>query len=138
KTRASKIQANLIAVDEAHCISQWGYDFRPSYLKISQLREVFPKVKMLALTASATPRVQNDIVEKLEFKTHNQFQKSFDRPNLVYACLHEEDKNGRMLKLFQRVPGTALVYVSTRKLTKDIANFLKQNRLSADYYHGGL
>ncbi|MGZ5302528.1 MAG: RecQ family ATP-dependent DNA helicase, partial [Bacteroidia bacterium] len=128
----------LIAVDEAHCISQWGYDFRPSYLKIAALREIFPKIPVLALTASATPRVQIDIVAKLEFKDHKQFQKSFDRPNLIYACLKEEDKNGRLLKLFQRVPGTALVYVSTRRATKDIANFLKQNRLSADHYHGGL
>lgn len=138
KTRAAKIKANLIAVDEAHCISQWGYDFRPSYLKIAALREIFPTIPVLALTASATPRVQQDIVEKLQFKNHNQFQKSFDRPNLIYACLQEEDKNGRLLKLFDRVSGTGLVYVSTRKATKDIANFLKQNRLSADYYHGGL
>ncbi|RYD81864.1 MAG: RecQ family ATP-dependent DNA helicase [Sphingobacteriales bacterium] len=138
KSRAAKMKANLIAVDEAHCISQWGYDFRPSYLKIAALRDIFPKVPVLALTASATPRVQKDIVEKLEFKTPNQFRKSFDRPNLIYACIHEEDKNGRLLKLFERVKGTALVYVSTRRATKDIATFLKQNRLSADYYHGGL
>lgn len=137
--RASKFKVNLIAVDEAHCISQWGYDFRPSYLKIADIRSIFPDVPILALTASATPKVQDDICEKLQFKKDFKlFSKSFDRPNLVYASIFEEDKPGRLVKLFSKVKGTALVYTSTRRHTKEVANLLKQNGLSADFYHAGL
>jgi ATP-dependent DNA helicase RecQ len=137
--RAKKFKVSLIAVDEAHCISEWGYDFRPAYLRIAAVRDMFPQVPILALTASATPAVQKDIVEKLAFKrTHKLFQKSFDRPNLVYAVLPDEDKAGRLVKLFDKVIGSALVYCGTRKSTKEVAGILTRAGLSADYYHAGL
>lgn len=139
KARIHKLKVNLIAVDEAHCISEWGYDFRPSYLKIAEIRESFPGVPIIALTASATPRVQKDIQEKLLFKKNAQsFALSFDRPNLVYAVLEEENKRERLLKLFKSVKGSALVYAYTRHSVKEIAQFLQQNRLSTDFYHAGL
>lgn len=139
QARVQQMQINLIAVDEAHCISSWGYDFRPSYLKIAELRELLPSVPILALTASATTNVREDIKNNLNFKVnHCQFVKSFDRPNLIYAVLEEEDKKGRLLTLFQKVQGSALVYVRTRKAAKEIATHLMKHHLSASYYHAGL
>ncbi|MDQ3073374.1 MAG: RecQ family ATP-dependent DNA helicase, partial [Bacteroidota bacterium] len=137
--RAPEMKVNLIAVDEAHCISQWGFDFRPSYLKIAEIKTLFPKVPLLALTASATPTVQSDIRERLLFqKGHATFTMSFDRQNLVYAVLNDEDKKSRILKLLEKVAGTALIYVNTRKATHDLAIWLRKSNISADYYHGGL
>lgn len=138
RTRIKKMKVNLIAVDEAHCISQWGYDFRPPYLKIGDFRELLPNVPLLALTATATPPVIKDIQEKLFFKKENVFQKSYERTNLTYAVLKEEDKYNRLLKLLENVKGCGIIYVRNRKKTKDIAEFLIKNNISADFYHAGL
>ena len=137
--RAEKLNVNLIAVDEAHCISQWGYDFRPPYLKIAEIRKFFPKVPVLALTATATPRVESDICDKLSFgKKSNVFKQSFERANIVYSVMNEENKAGRMLRLLEMAPGSALVYCGYRRTCKEMADSLKQNGISADYYHAGL
>lgn len=133
-----KMKVSLIAVDEAHCISQWGYDFRPPYLEIAEIRQFFPAVPVLALTATATPEVVIDIQEKLLFKNKNLFQKSFKRDNLTYYVIKEEDKQNRMLRLMKRNPGTGIVYVRNRRKTREIAEFLKRNGIAADYYHAGL
>ncbi len=132
------INVNLLAVDEAHCISQWGYDFRPPYLQIAEIRQMIPLVPVLAVTASATPDVVVDIQEKLEFKSPHLIRQSFERENLAYMVLHEESKNTRLVKMLQRVPGTAIVYAGTRRRTYDIARHLIKNGISADYYHAGL
>ncbi len=138
KVRLQKMNINLLAIDESHCISQWGYDFRPSYLKIELLRELFPDVPVLALTATATPEVVKDIQEKLHFKKPNVLQKSFERKNLAYVVLHEEDKLARLVKIANKLHGTGIVYVRNRRKTQDIANYLKSNSISADFYHAGL
>ncbi len=138
KERYKKMNVNLIAVDESHCISQWGYDFRPSYLNIANLREQNPNVPFLALTATATPEVVIDIQKQLKFKEENALQKSFERKNLAYAILKEEDKLNRLLKILKKVQGTSVVYVRSRKKTKEIALFLLKNGVSADFYHAGL
>ena len=138
KERVKKMKVNLIAVDEAHCISQWGYDFRPSYLKISDLRELHPNVPILALTATATPEVVKEIQDKLHFKTEHVLRKSFERKNLAYAVLHEEDKNMRLLKLINNVHGSGIVYVRNRKKTQELAKFLSANGVSADFYNAGI
>lgn len=130
---------NLIAVDEAHCISQWGYDFRPPYLRIAALREYLNDVPVLALTASATKKVQDDICEKLQFnKNQQRFQQSFERPNLSYSVFNVPSKQNKLLEILQNVPGTAIVYCKSRKHTKDIADLLIMNKINADYYHAGL
>lgn len=138
KERLKKMNVNLFAIDEAHCISQWGYDFRPSYLNIANLRELKPDVPFLALTATATPEVVVDIQKQLGFKNENVLQKSFERKNLTYVVINEEDKNARLLKIFTKIKGTSMVYVRSRKKTREIAQFLYQNNISADYYHAGL
>jgi len=132
------MKINLIAVDEAHCISQWGYDFRPPYLKIAEIRSLLPQVPMLAVTASATPEVVDDIQDKLEFKEKNIIRQSFERENLAYVVLHEENKNGRIINMFKKVPGSAIVYAGTRRRTYDVARLLIKNGISADHYHAGL
>ncbi|MGG9971171.1 RecQ family ATP-dependent DNA helicase [Ferruginibacter sp. SUN002] len=130
---------NLIAVDESHCISQWGYDFRPSYLRIAALREYIPSVPVLALTASATKEVQDDICEKLLFKkTSERFQQSFDRPNLSYSAFNVSSKQNKLLEILNNVKGSAIVYCKSRKHTKDISDLLKLNKINADFYHAGL
>ncbi len=129
---------NLIAVDEAHCISQWGYDFRPPYLRIAAIKEYFPVVPVLALTASATPIVQDDICEKLQFKQPNIFRQSFEKPNLSFSALQADSKVNKLLDILQKVPGTAIVYCRNRKRTKEFAHLLALNNISADYYHAGL
>ena len=129
---------SLLAIDEAHCISQWGYDFRPPYLEIAKARDFLPGVPVIALTATATPVVVDDIQEKLSFAQKNAFKKSFERPNLTYLVYHEEDKYNRMLKVFRGVKGTGIVYVRNRKKTREIAEFLSQNGISATFYHAGL
>ena len=138
KTRVQKMNVNLIVVDEAHCISQWGYDFRPSYLKIADLRDFFPDVPVLAVTATATPEVVEDIQDKLRFRQKNALRKSFERKNLVYVVRNVEDKLKYLLKILNNVKGCGIVYVRSRKKTKEIAMFLKQNKISADHYHAGL
>lgn len=133
------IKISLIAVDEAHCISQWGYDFRPSYLRIAAIREYFPDVPILALTASATLEVQKDICDKLLFKKNQQsFQQSFERANLSYSAFELSSKQNKLLTILKKVPGTGIVYCKTRKRTKEIAEMLNLNGISADYYHAGL
>ena len=128
----------LLAVDESHCISQWGYDFRPSYLKIAEVRQYLPAVPVLALTATATPEVVDDIQEKLQFKEKNVFRKSFHRSNLAYVVRTTENKEEYLLKILKNVPGTSVVYVRNRKQTKEIADFLLQNGVSAEHFHAGL
>jgi ATP-dependent DNA helicase RecQ len=132
------LKIGLIAVDEAHCISQWGYDFRPPYLRIAEIRQLLPGVPILALTATATRTVVNDIQLKLGFKQNNLFEKSFERRNLAYVVFKEEDKHKRLLKILKNVPGTGIVYVRNRRKTREIAEFLIKNGISADYYNAGL
>ena len=112
----------LLAIDESHCISQWGYDFRPSYLKVADIRALLPGVPVLALTATATPEVVDDIQERLLFKEKNVFKKSFSRPNLAYIVRKTEDKLSELVHILQRVPGTAIVYVRNRKMTAEIGS----------------
>lgn len=136
--RLKLMKVNLLAIDEAHCISQWGYDFRPSYLKISEIRQYIPNVPILALTATATKNVVTDIQQKLLFKKENVFRKSFERKNLAYIVLYEEDKLSRLLKVVRNVKGSGVVYVRTRKRTSEIAEFLRRNSVSAAAYHAGM
>lgn len=138
RERISRMNVNLLAVDEAHCISQWGYDFRPPYLEIANIREILPDVPILALTATATPEVVDDIQERLEFKQKNVFQKSFARDNLAYIVLEEEGKMEKLLDILQKTKGSGIVYVRNRRKTKEIAQFLRQKGIAADYYHAGL
>jgi ATP-dependent DNA helicase RecQ len=132
------LHINLIAVDEAHCISQWGYDFRPSYLRIAALREELPHVPMLALTASATPAVQKDICEKLLLQSPNIFQQSFVRPNLSYSVLKADAKLNKLVHIINKVQGTAIVYCKSRKRTTEIAGLLQMHGIAAQHYHAGL
>ncbi|WP_194777130.1 RecQ family ATP-dependent DNA helicase [Pararhodonellum marinum] len=136
--RFKQMKVSLIAVDEAHCISQWGYDFRPPYLEIAALREYHPEVPFIALTASATQKVREDILEKLEFKSPNIFIKSFTRENLSYAVRQSENKLEKMVEILQKVPGSAIIYVRNRKATKTIATGLNQLGIQATFYHAGL
>jgi len=136
--RISQMQVNLIAIDEAHCISQWGYDFRPPYLNIIDVKKWHPTVPFLALTATATPEVIIDIQEKLAFQVNNLFQKSFERTNLAYVVLKEENKQKNLLNILQKVPGSSIVYTRNRRSTKEVATLLKRQKISADYYHAGL
>ncbi|HEV7782377.1 MAG TPA: RecQ family ATP-dependent DNA helicase, partial [Chitinophagaceae bacterium] len=140
---------NLIAVDEAHCISQWGYDFRPSYLKIAALREELPGVPVLALTASATEEVQRDICEKLTFpvsvqKTErfpdnwNVLRQSFERPNLSYSSFKTDSRINKIIEILKKVPGTGIIYCKSRKRTKDISELLRMEGIACDFYHAGL
>lgn len=138
KVRLEKMKVNLIAVDEAHCISQWGYDFRPSYLKIAELREHLPEVTVLALTATATPKVAEDIMNQLRFKQHRLLSKSFERKNLAYLVRQSIDKPNYILKIIRHVQGSGIVYVRNRKKAREIAFFLKKQGITADYYHAGL
>lgn len=136
--RLLQLPLTLIAVDEAHCISQWGYDFRPAYLKIADIRTHFPKVPILALTATATPEVAQDIQHKLDFINPEVFKDSFTRDNLSLVVRKTEDKERECLKILQKLNGSAIIYVRNRKKTKDLAAFLITNRISADFYHAGL
>ncbi len=129
----------LIAIDEAHCISQWGYDFRPSYLKIAKLREELPGVPVIALTASATLEVQNDICERMMFgKNHERFQQSFARPNLSYTVIEPSSKQTKLVEILSKITGSSIVYCKSRKQTQQIAELLQQHKISADFYHAGL
>ena len=141
RARVGKMKVSLLAVDEAHCLSQWGYDFRPPYLRIAELRELLPDVPCIALTATATEQVRADIVEKLRFgATHQVFQQSFARPNLSYSVLSTEDKLKRLLEVVRGVgpDKTSIVYARTRRQTEDAASYLNRQGLSAAAYHAGL
>lgn len=138
RQKLSYLPITLIAVDEAHCISQWGYDFRPSYLKIAELRTYFNEVNIIALTASAIKHVVDDIQHQLIFKNQNVFRQSFVRKNLRYVVQQEENKINRLLKLIANIGGSGIVYVRNRKKTEDLAGFLKKSEISALAYHAGL
>lgn len=133
-----RIKVNLIAIDEAHCISQWGYDFRPPYLRIAEIREFLPAVPFLALTATATPEVILDIQSKLLFHSSNVFRNSFERTNITYFVFKEEDKRRRILKIIKKVRGSGIIYVRNRRQTKEIAEFLAKQGIPATWYHAGM
>lgn len=136
--RIRHMKVNLFAVDEAHCISQWGYDFRPQYLSIVSLRSLHPQVPFLALTATATARVVADIQEKLAFAQPNVLRKSFFRENLAYMAFEEEDKMGRTLRVIRKLGGSGIVYVRNRRETQEVTRILLHEGISADFYHAGL
>ena len=138
RLRVDRMNVTLLAVDEAHCISQWGYDFRPSYLRIKELRRFMPNTPILALTASATPQVAKDIMEQLSFAEPNILQTSFLRPNLSYSVRETDDKEGQLLRIINNVPGCGIVYVRMRNTAERVANFLIEQGYSASFYHGGL
>ena len=160
RERLARLPICLIAVDEAHCISQWGYDFRPSYLKIAEIREVvqefrssgvqefrdsgvqefrsFPHIPILALTATATPEVVDDIQDRLAFREKNVLRKSFARPNISYVVRESNKKGDEIVHILNRVPGSAIVYVRNRQRSQEIAAYLQENGISADFYHAGL
>jgi ATP-dependent DNA helicase RecQ len=139
QARLPRLNLNLVAVDEAHCISQWGYDFRPSYLKIASIRDLISdKVPFLALTASATPPVIDDIIQKLGFREKNVLRTSFERKNISYLVRRVEDKGTYLVKTLHKVKGSGIVYVRSRKRSKEIAELLVANGISADFYHAGL
>jgi ATP-dependent DNA helicase RecQ len=138
KEKVKMMNVNLITVDEAHCISQWGYDFRPSYLRVNELREILVDVPVLALTATATPNVVKDIQQKLNFKEENIHTISFKRDNLVYLVREQEDKKKYLIQTIRKARGSGIVYVRSRKGTREIVELLNKNNISADYYHAGL
>ncbi len=136
--RIEQMNVNLIAVDEAHCISQWGYDFRPAYLEIAAIRQLHPVIPVLALTATATPDVVTDIQKKLCFKKENVFRQSFSRKNLAYVVLHQEDRIAKMIDVLHKVKGSAIVYVRSRKAAREYSDLLIHHQISATFYHAGL
>lgn len=136
--RIKNLPINLIAIDEAHCVSQWGHDFRPAYLKISELKKYFPKIPFLALTATATPRVIEDIRTQLELKNPNHFQQSFERKNIAYMVFEVEDKLYRVEQILKKNPQPSIIYVRNRKSCLYIASQLQSLGFTATYYHGGL
>jgi len=138
RIKLRRMKVSLITVDESHCISQWGYDFRPSYLKIARIRELLPSVPVLALTATATPEVVKDIQHQLNFRQENVFRMSFERRNLAYIVRRTEDKNAELLHILRRVPGSAIVYVRNRRRTKEVAELLNNEHITASFYHAGL
>ena len=136
KLRSMKV--SMITVDESHCISQWGYDFRPAYLKIAEIRELLPGVPVLALTATATPEVVKDIQSRLNFREENVFRMSFERKNLAYIVRKTDNKTGELLHILKRIDGSAIIYVRNRRHTKEITELLMQEGITADFYHAGL
>lgn len=139
QAKVTRLNLSLVAIDEAHCISQWGYDFRPSYLKIASLRDhISEKVPFLALTASATPQVIDDIMKKLAFREKNVLRTSFDRKNISYLVRKVEDKGSYLIKTLKKTEGSGIVYVRSRKRSKEVAELLVANGISADFYHAGL
>ncbi len=138
RERIRHMNVNLIAVDEAHCISQWGYDFRPPYLHLNELRAIHPNVPVLALTATATERVVIDIQEKLNFSEPNVLRKSFERKNLSYVVLNEENKLRKLVDIVKKVKGSGIIYVRNRRETQEISRFLNQQNILSDFYHAGL
>lgn len=138
RQRVQKMNVSFIAVDEAHCISQWGYDFRPSYLKIAELRDLISYAPVIALTATATPAVADDIMDKLRFKKKNLLKTSFERKNLAYVVRTTDDKPNYLLKVAQKTNGSGIVYVRSRKQAKEVCELLQRNGIKADFYHAGL
>ena len=138
RDRLRHMHISMITVDESHCISQWGYDFRPSYLRIAEIRDMMPEVPVLALTATATPEVVADIQRQLHFRQENVFRMSFERTNLAYVVRHTEDKRGELLHILRSVQGSAIVYARNRKRTKEVAELLEHEGISATFYHAGL
>ena len=138
QTRIKEMNINLITVDEAHCISEWGHNFRPAYRHISEIREIIPETPILALSATSTTSVIDDIQNNLDFKKHNLIQSSFVRENLSFVVDNVEDKKSRLLKLVDKIKSSVIIYVGSRKAAKEITNFLLINNFSANYYHGGL
>ena len=136
KLRAMKV--NMITVDESHCISQWGYDFRPAYLKIADIRELLPGVPLLALTATATPDVVQDIQSRLKFREKNVFRMSFERKNLAYIVRKTDNKTAELLHILRRMPGSAIIYVRSRRRTKETTELLTHEGITEDFYHAGL
>ena len=136
--RVKQMKISLLAIDEAHCISQWGYDFRPAYLQIAAFRQLIPTVSLIALTASATDPVKKDICEKLEMREPAIFQSTFARANLSYSAFFEENKDARLLRILQNVQGSSLIYVRNRRRTKEVADWLNRNGIRADFYHAGV
>ena len=137
-SRLPHMNISMLAVDESHCISQWGYDFRPSYLRIAEIRTHLPNTPLVALTATATPEVVKDIQSKLNFPSENVFQKSFERKNVAYIVRYAEDKNHQLLNILNKVKGSAIVYVRDRKKTKETADYLNVNGIAATHFHAGL
>ena len=138
RTKLRKMKVSMITVDESHCISQWGYDFRPAYLKIAEIRELLPDVPVLALTATATPEVVKDIQARLHFRRENVFRMSFERSNLAYIVRKTDNKTGELLHILRSMPGSAIVYVRNRRRTKEITELLNNEDITADFYHAGL
>ena len=138
RTKLQRMKISLITVDESHCISQWGYDFRPAYLKIAEIRALLPGVPILALTATATPEVVKDIQVRLQFRQENVFRMSFERENLAYIVRKTENKTGELLHILRRMPGSAIIYVRNRRRTKEITELLHNEGITADFYHAGL
>ena len=138
RTKLRSMKVSMITVDESHCISQWGYDFRPAYLKIAEIRELLPEVPVLALTATATPEVVTDIQARLKFREGNVFRMSFERKNLAYIVRKTENKTKELLYILQRISGSAIIYVRNRRRTKEITELLMNEGITADFYHAGL
>ena len=138
RTKLRKMKVSMITVDESHCISQWGYDFRPAYLKIAEIRELLPNIPVLALTATATPEVVKDIQARLHFRRENVFRMSFERSNLAYIVRKTDNKTGELLHILRSMPGSAIVYVRNRRRTKEITELLNNEDITADFYHAGL
>ena len=138
RTKLRSMKVSMITVDESHCISQWGYDFRPAYLKIAEIRELLPEVPVLALTATATPEVVTDIQARLKFREGNVFRMSFERKNLAYIVRKTDNKTKELLYILQRISGSAIIYVRNRHRTKEITELLMNEGITADFYHAGL
>ena len=138
RTKLRSMKVSMITVDESHCISQWGYDFRPAYLKIAEIRELLPEVPVLALTATATPEVVTDIQARLKFREGNVFRMSFERKNLAYIVRKTDNKTKELLYILQRISGSAIIYVRNRRRTKEITELLMNKGITADFYHAGL
>ena len=138
RTKLRSMKVSMITVDESHCISQWGYDFRPAYLKIAEIRALLPGIPVLALTATATPEVVKDIQARLDFREENVFRMSFERKNLAYMVRQTDNKTQELLHILRKVPGSAIIYVRNRRRTKEITELLMQEGITADFYHAGL
>lgn len=138
RIKLQRMKISMITVDESHCISQWGYDFRPAYLKIAEIRQLLPDVPILALTATATPAVVKDIQARLDFRRENVFRMSFERQNLAYIVRKTENKTGELLHILHKMPGSAIIYVRNRRRTKEITELLHNEGITADFYHAGL
>ena len=138
RTKLRSMKVSMITVDESHCISQWGYDFRPAYLKIAEIRALLPGIPVLALTATATPEVVKDIQARLDFREENVFRMSFERKNLAYMVRQTDNKTQELLHILRKVPGSAIIYVRNRRRTKEITELLVNEDITADFYHAGL